>query len=76
MTDLIDNDGSIANEHTAACIEQVKLIVRRLLDCLIDSGATPMEIKAVAQIFCEAIGIASDEAILDLIEQLKEKEKE
>jgi hypothetical protein len=76
MTDLIDDTGDVANERTVACIKEVQATVKQHLDCLIDSGAKPAEIKAVAQNFCEAIGVASDEAILDLAEQVKEKEDE
>lgn len=76
MTDLISDNGNVANERTATCIEQVKSTVRQHLNCLVDSGAVPAEVKAVAQIFCEAIGAASDDAISDLTEQLKEKDNE
>ncbi|MHC4188432.1 MAG: hypothetical protein ACYSUB_01985 [Planctomycetota bacterium] len=76
MTDLIDGDGHVAFERTVTCIEQVGDIVKQHLNCLIDSGAQPTEIKAVAQNFCEAIGKASDAAIQDLVEQLRAKAEE
>lgn len=71
MTDLIADDGSVANDRTVACIEHVKSAVKQHLYCLIDSGTSVTEVKAVAQIFCEAVTEASGDAILYLIEQLK-----
>ena len=51
--------------------------MRQRLDCLIDSGAKLAEIKAVAQLFSEAVGSAYDEAVIDLIRgNLGEREDE
>lgn len=76
MTDLINGKGDVAHERTAACIEHIKSTVRDHLDCLIDSGAESTDVKAVAQLFCEAIGEASKDALKDLTEQIEAKEAE
>jgi hypothetical protein len=70
-TELINEHGDVTNDTTRYCIENVKSIIRQRLDCLADSGATPTELKAVAQNFCEAVNEAADEAILDLNIQVK-----
>lgn len=63
-------------ERTLVCMEQVKSTVKQHLDCLIDSGANPTEIRKVAKKFCETIKTASNDAIFDLAVQLKMKEEE
>lgn len=76
MAELINNEGSVVNERTTACIEQVKSIVRQHLDCLIDSGAKGSEIKAITKFFCQAIEMASIDAIVELLDQVVERLEE
>jgi len=67
---------NIEDTQTTARIDQVQQIVKQHLDCLLDSGTEPTEIKAVAQNFIRAIEAALGEAIVGLLEQVKEKEDE
>ncbi len=71
MTDHFNDKGDIVNSCTAACINHIKASIKGRFECLIDSGAEPMEIKAVAQKVCEAVGEASNEAIADWLRQLE-----
>lgn len=77
MSDRFNNKGEITDSRTIDRIDHIKSNAKQHFLCLIDSGASPVEIKAVAQKVCEAIGAASDEAIADYLQQLEEiKERE
>lgn len=71
MTDHFNDKGDIKDLTTIACIDHIKVSIKGRFECLIDSGAEPMEIKAVAQKVCEAIGEASNEAIAGWLIQLE-----
>lgn len=71
MTELINKYGDVANTMTRNCIQAVRLTIYRRLSCLADSGASPAELKAVAQNICEAINEAADEVISDLDIQIE-----
>lgn len=71
MTDVINDSGDPVNLRTLERVEQIKSIAKDHFDCLLDSGATASDVKAIAQNFCEAIGVASDTAIFALWEAEK-----
>lgn len=73
MTELFNKHGDVINDTTRNCIQAMKLTIYRRLSCLADSGASPTELKAVAQNICEAINEAADEVILDLDVQIETK---
>jgi hypothetical protein len=76
MSELIDEFGRVTNDRTIACIENVKAIIAYRLYCLVDAGIEPVEIKAIAQTFCEAITEITDDAITDRLDQLARKKAE
>jgi len=60
-----------SDERTAQYVKLVKQTVRQRLDCLIDSGAKLAEVRAVTQLFREAINTAYFDAYFDLIKELE-----
>jgi len=76
MPELFNEDGTIASDSTAGRVAQVASMFKQYLECLVDSGATVAELKAVT---CDVLGeivATTDSVILDRKVAIDTKEEE
>lgn len=76
MPDLFNEDGTIASDSMAGRVAQVASMFKQYLECLVDSGATVAELKAITcDVLSEIVAITAN-VILDRKTAIDIKEEE